>query len=116
MEKRRIESLKTNQNKRIRHFYCTEPKVSEFKKVQNEMMFDQKIFEPTKTKRAEPVVFAPRKDDTPLFCVKYKRLGAPTRQDFCPIRCVDICTVLLCDTPFFSSLETNSGYLQVKVE
>lgn len=65
------------------HFapYRPSPKAREFEKKEFEKMFLKVVIEPSQTKRAASIMFAPKKDGFLRFCVFYRNLNAVRKRD-----------------------------------
>ena len=96
--------------------YRAEHRVRAIEKAEIGRMREEGVIEPASAEWASPVVLVPRKDGTLRFCVDYRRLNALTRRDSYTIPRMDECIDSLGDTTIFSTLDCNSGYLQVEVD
>lgn len=70
-------------------------------------MFTAKFIDPTQCDWASPTVVAPKKDDTPLFCVDYRKLNQVTISYSYPILRMDDCIDSPGDSTVYSELDSN---------
>ena len=78
-------------------------------------MLDRGIIEPTRSPWASPIVLVAKKDGTTRFCVDYRHLNCVTKQDVFPLPRVDDCLDVLAGSQYFSTLDLNSGFWQVRM-
>jgi len=76
-------------------------------------MLEAKVVRPSTSEWAIPVVFVPKEDRSPLFCVDYRRLNAVTKKDSYPIPRMEDCIDSLGDARVFSRIDCNAGYWQI---
>eukprot|EP00171_Calliarthron_tuberculosum_P003874 IDg3874t1 len=78
-------------------------------------LLSQDIIQPSKSQFASPVVLAPKSDGSLRFCIGYRRLNAITIKDSYPLPRMDDCLDSLGSADFFTTLDCDSGYWQVRV-
>ena len=76
-------------------------------------MLKEGVIEPANTDWASPVVLVPKPERPLRFCIDYRRLNAMNIRDTYPIPRMDECIDSSGDAVIFSTLECNSGYLQI---
>jgi len=76
-------------------------------------MLESKVVRPRTSEWASPVVVVPKKDESPRFCVDFRRLNAVTKKDSYPIPRMEDCIDSLGDARVFSTLDCNAGYWQI---
>lgn len=79
-------------------------------------MLNLHVMERKQTEWPDPIVFTPRKDGTILFCVDYRKLNAVTKCDLYHILCMDEHIDSLDEAAIFFTLDSNSGYKQMKID
>lgn len=62
-----------------------------------------------------PVVFVPKKDCTPRFCIDYRRLGLVTEKDSYPLPMIDECIHSLGEAIVLNTVDCNARYWQIPV-
>eukprot|EP00170_Pyropia_yezoensis_P003740 contig_15708_g3751 len=62
-----------------------------------------------------PVVIVPKKDQTPRFCIDYRRLNLVTKKDSYPSPRMDECIDSLGEATVFTTIDCNAGYWQITV-
>lgn len=95
--------------------YRASPKTQEFEMVEIDKMLSQKIIESAQTNRADPIVFAPKRDKTFRFNVDFHRLNAVPKRDSYPITRMNKYIDSLGEAEVFSTSDANSGYCQVEI-
>lgn len=88
----------------------------EFHHLEMEKMLSQNVIEPAQTIWAAPIVFAPKKEGSLRFPVKYRNLNNLTRRDANPIPRMNECIDPLGGATGFSALDDNSGNWRKKIE
>lgn len=79
-------------------------------------MLQDDIIKPGTTKWTSPIVFAPKNDFSPRFCVDNRKLHAVTIPDTYPVPQTDECSDWLGEATVFFTLDDKSGYLQVEID
>ena len=95
--------------------YRAGPKAREFEKKEVERMLRDGIIEPSQSNWAAPVVLVPKKEGTLRFCVDYRRLNSVTVRDSYPLPRMDESIDSLGEAKYFTTLDANAGYNQVKL-
>jgi hypothetical protein len=88
----------------------------EVQKAEVDRMLKAVITEPATSEWAGPVVLITRKDRSIRFCVDYRKLNPMTIKDSYPIPRMDECLDSLWDAVIFSTLDSNSGFLQIPID
>ena len=65
---------------------------------------------------AAPIVLVRKKDGTVRFCVDYRKLNSLTHRDAYPLPRIDECLDCLEGSSWYSTLDLQSGYFQLKVK
>ena len=78
-------------------------------------MWDKGVIEPTNSEWAAPVVLAPKPDGKMRFCIDYRRLNAVTKKDTYPLPRLEDCIDSLGNAKWFSTLDCNCGFWQIKL-
>ena len=73
------------------------------------------VISPSKSEWASPVLLVPKSDGSWRFCVDYRRLNQMTLKDSYPLPRMDECLDSLGDAAYFTTLDANSGYWQMRV-
>ena len=79
-------------------------------------MLQAGVIEPATSQWASPVVLVPKKDNTLLFCVDYRKLNTVTQRDSYPLPRMDDFIDFLTDVTIFTTLDCNSGYWQFEID
>ena len=90
-------------------------KREEAKKAIGEMK-QQGLVEPSNSPWSSPVVLVKKKDGSLRFCVDYRQLNHVTCKDSYPLQRVDDALETLAGMKWFSTLDLQSGYWQVKLD
>lgn len=110
----RLELNKTDARPILSASYRPTQEAGEFEKQDIDQMLFMDGIQPAQTQWSSPIVFALRQDVNPRFFVDNRKLDTGTTQDSYLIPNIDECIDSLGDATTFSTLEANSGYLQVK--
>ncbi|MCG8034214.1 MAG: retroviral-like aspartic protease family protein, partial [Candidatus Thiodiazotropha taylori] len=78
-------------------------------------MLDNNIVQPSSSSWASPIVLVEKKDKSTRFCVDYRALNEITKKDSYPLPHIQDCLDALGGSKWFSSIDCQSGYWQVKV-
>jgi Reverse transcriptase (RNA-dependent DNA polymerase) len=78
-------------------------------------MLKAEVIEPATSEWASPIVLVAKPDGSTLFCVDYRPLNAATVRDSYPLPRMDECINSLGEAKIFTTLDCNSGYLQIPV-
>lgn len=89
--------------------------VGEEEKHLNKLL-DAGVIEPSISEWASAPVLVRKKDGTLRWCVDYRALNKVTKKDVFPLPLVDECLDTLTGNVWFSKLDANWAYLQVKVK
>lgn len=89
--------------------------VGEEEKHLNKLL-DAGVIEPSISEWASGPVLVRKKDGTLRWCVDYRALNKVTKKDVFPLPLVDECLDTLTGSVWFSKLDANWVYLQVKVK
>lgn len=74
------------------------------------------VIEPALTEWTSPIVFIPKKEVSLLFFLDNKKLNSSIVQETDPILRMDDCIDSLDEARIFSTLDSNTGYWQVKID
>lgn len=74
------------------------------------------VIEPSTSEWASAPVLVRKKDGTLRWCIDYRALNAVTKKDVFPLPLVDECLDTLTGNLWFSKLDANWAYLQIKVK
>ncbi|CAF4928875.1 unnamed protein product [Rotaria sp. Silwood1] len=83
--------------------------------INNEVkkMLDNGIIELSNSPWASPVVTVKKSDESPRFCIDYRRLNSFTQKDVYPLPRIDDVFERLNGSQIFSKLDLRSGYFQI---
>lgn len=119
MGKHRIELLQPEKAPVHAAPYQTGPESREAEKIEIDKMLTENVTEPTQTKWAALIVFAPERDCTLLFCVDYSNFNAVVKQGSYAIPRMDKCidsldesTVLLTINRFIGDICKSRLWMQ----
>ncbi|CAF3479922.1 unnamed protein product [Rotaria sp. Silwood1] len=76
-------------------------------------MLDNGIIELSNAPWASPVVIVKKSDESPRFCIDYRRLNSITQKDVYPLPRIDDVIERLNGSQIFSKLDLRSGYFQI---
>lgn len=96
--------------------YASSFKQREVIKDQVEEMLKNDVIEPASGPWASPVVLVKKPDGSWRFCVDYRRLNDVTTGDVYPLPRIEDALSLLQGSTYFSSLDMQSGFWQIKVD
>lgn len=94
-------------------FYREGSKTRKLEKAEIIKMLEQQIIEPEQTEWTAPIVVAHKKMEKNRFCVDHRKHNAITKRYSYPNQRIDECTDSLGKAVIFSTLDANSGYLQI---
>jgi len=69
----------------------------------------------SKSSWSSPVVLVDKKDDTKRMCVDNRKLNTVTESDVYPLPSISVALSSLQGAQYFSSLDLNCGYHQIKI-
>ena len=95
--------------------YRAGPKQRELIETEINRQLEMGVITPSKSEWASPVLLVPKSDGSWRFCVDYRRLNQMTLKDSYPLSRMDECLDSLGDAAYFTTLDANSGYWQMKV-
>ncbi len=81
-----------------------------------DQMLRMKVFEPSCSEWASPIVLVPKSDGSLRFCVDYRRLNALTIRDSYPLPRMDECIDSPGEATIFTASDCNSGYWQIPID
>ena len=73
------------------------------------------VIEPSYSEWASPPVLVRKRDGGVRWCIDYRKLNTVTRKDVYPLPNIDECLDTLSGNTWFSKLDANSAYWQVKI-
>ena len=79
-------------------------------------MLEQGVTEPSQSPWVSPIVLVRKKDGTIRFCVDYRKLNDVTVKDAFPIPRVDETIETFRGANYFSTMDLQSGYWQIKMK
>ena len=95
--------------------YRAGPRAREAERKQVQDMLQSGVIEPASSEWASPVVLVPKQDGSLRFCVDYRKLNNITVKDTYPLPRMDECLDSLGDARWFTTLDCNAGYWQLRV-
>ena len=84
-------------------------------KAHLEKMLDAGVIQPSVSEWASAPVLVRKRDGTVRWCVDYRALNSVTTKDVFPLPLVEDCIDTLAGNKWFSKLDANSAYWQVKL-
>lgn len=79
-------------------------------------MLDAKLIEPSVSAWASPPVLIRKRDGTVRYAIDYRKLNAVTKKEVYPLPIIEECIDSLAGNKWFSKLDANSAYYQVKMK
>ena len=79
-------------------------------------MLEAQVIRPSRSAYASPVVLTGKKDGSTRFCIDYRDLNARTKQDAFPLPHVQDILNRMHGSKWFSTLDLQSGFWQVKMD
>ena len=79
-------------------------------------MLDAKLIEPSVSEWACPPVLIRKRDGTVRYAIDYRKLNSVTKKEVYPLPLIDECIDSLAGNKWFSKLDANSAYYQVKMK
>jgi hypothetical protein len=79
-------------------------------------MLDAKLIEPSVSEWASPPVLIRKRDGTVRYAIDYRKLNSVTKKEVYPLPLIDECIDSLAGNKWFSKLDANSAYYQVKMK
>jgi hypothetical protein len=77
-------------------------------------MLDAGVIGPSISESALPPVLIRKRDGKVRWCIDYRNLNSVTKKGVCPLPLIEECIDTLSGIEWFSKLDANSGYYQVK--
>lgn len=74
------------------------------------------VIQPSNSEWCSAPVLVRKRDGTVRWCVDYRALNAGTVKDVYPLPLVEDCTDMLAGNVWFSKLDANSAYWQIKIK
>lgn len=108
-------NLETNTAPPVRPLYRTSPREAEEMKVQLKDLMDKGFVEPSKSPFGAQVLFVPKAGGKLRMVVDYRELNKITIKDRYPLPRIDDLLDVLGDARYFSKIDLNSGYHQIRV-
>jgi hypothetical protein len=78
-------------------------------------MLDADVIEPSISEWASPPVLIHKRDGKVRWCIDYRKLNSVAKKDVYPLPLIEECIDTLSGNEWFSKLDANSAYNQVKV-
>lgn len=79
-------------------------------------MLNAGIIEPSTSEWASPPVLIRNRDGKVRWCIDYRKLNSVTKKDVYPLPLIEECIDTLSGNEWFSKLDANSAYYQIKVK
>lgn len=79
-------------------------------------MLNAGIIEPSISELASPPVLIRKRDGKVRWCIDYRKLNSVTKNDVYPLPLIEECIDTLSGNEWFSKLDANSAYYQIKVK
>lgn len=79
-------------------------------------MLNAGIIEPSTSEWASPPVLIRKRDGKVRWCIDYRKLNSVTKKDVYPLPLIKECIDTLSGNEWFSKLDANSTYYQIKVK
>ena len=95
--------------------YRLSPKEKEEVKSQVTELLERGLIRPSNSPYGSPVLFVQKKDGSLRMCVDYRALNRVTRKDKYPLPRIDDLMDRLKSAKYFSSLDLQSGYHQIRI-
>ena len=96
--------------------YRLSPKEKEEVESQVKELLSRGLIRPSKSPYGSPVIFVQKKDGSLRMCIDYRAVNKLTVKDKHPLPRIDDLVDRLKDARFFSSLDLQSGYHQIKFD
>ena len=95
--------------------YRLSPKEKEEVESQVKELLSRGLIRPSKSPYGSPVIFVQKKDGSLRMCIDYRAVNKLTVKDKYPLPRIDDLVDRLKDARFFSSLDLQSGYHQIRI-
>ncbi len=79
-------------------------------------MLDAGVIEPSMSDWSAAPVLVRKRDGSVRWCIDYRALNAVTVKDVFPLPLIEECTDMLAEQVWFSKLDANSAYYQIKLK
>ena len=78
-------------------------------------MLSAGVIQPSMSEWASAPVLVRKRDGGVRWCIDYRRLNKVTKKDVYPLPCIEECLDTLAENTWFSKLDANSAYWQIKI-
>ena len=106
----------TNEKPITQRAYSAPPKIQEEIKRQTKQLLEEKIIRASASPWASPIVPVKKKDGEIRMCIDYRALNAVTKRDTYPLPRPQEMFDKLGGCKYFTKLDANKGFYQIKVK